>query len=222
MSNPLRQWGTAVASLLISCSALADPERLTNQVISINYSSIENSGSYRVTPYADNDEVAVDAELEYSSEAGPALGWGIEQRNSRFMLEYYRSASDIEAAPFPVADATAERELQSVFYSGYWIPDIYWGLKGIVGAGVGYSEQTLNSSQGKFRERGWSYKISAGLEYAVLNNLSLYVLAENVFLREVDDEISISSGEGMTAVNAMRALDEGEQTRLGLGVNFRF
>lgn len=222
MSNPLFQLGTAVAGLLISCSALAQPEQSTFQVISVSYSTIEDSGRYRLTPDGASSALPIDAELEYDSAAGAALAWGIEQNNSRFMLEYYRSASDIESAPFPTSDAVAERELQSIFYSGYWVPTIYWGLKGIVGAGVGYSQQTLNSSQGSLRERGFSYKISAGLEYAVVNNLSVYILAENVFLREVDDEIAVAAGETTAAFSANRALEDGEQTRLGMGINFRF
>lgn len=220
MSIHISKWAAALLTTFISCNALAEVVTPRSAaVISVNVGSTDTSGTYGFS----GGESAQEVDLDYESGIGLALGWGVEDGNARFMLEYYHARADIDSPPFAVSNGSPRLEIQSLFYSGYWVPDIYWGIKGILGAGVGYSRQTLdNAALGKLSDHGWSFKASAGLEYAVINNLSVYVLAEGLFHDEIEDRVSYTAEGSTTVTNAERAIDGSEQLRFGLGINLRY
>lgn len=219
------QWTLAFAALALSCSAAAQTaERGASRVLTLNLASVDPSSNYQLTPQANESGVSgVDQALSFASTEGITLGFGIEDRGGRFMLEYYYANSDIEAPPFAVTDDTATHRTHTLFYSGYWVPDIYWGLKGILGAGIGYGEQTLTNTQaGDLEDRGWAYKFSGGLEYALLQNLSIYGLIERIYFDDLYDQVSVAGQGDSAAVSSRRQLQDSEQTRMALGINYRF
>lgn len=210
MSIHFPKWTIALAAALVSSHSLAETVAVDpSYVVSINLSTLETSGDYGLS----TDEASGHSALDYASSTGYSLGWGIEDQSGRFMLEYYYSAVDIQSPPFEIASDRSRLKTHSLFYSGYWVPNIVWGVKGILGAGIGYSEQTLENAQlGKLRDRSLSVKASVGLEYAVVNRLSIYALAEGLFYGDVKDE----------AGGADRMLSDNEQLSYALGVNFRY
>lgn len=220
MSIQISKWATALLTTFISCSGLAEVITDTPAaVLSVNIGSTDTKGAYG---FNDGESIQ-EADLEYASSIGLALGWGIEDRNARFMLEYYHARPELESPPFAVDDGDSRLQIQSLFYSAYWVPNIYWGIKGILGAGVGYSKQTLDNAQlGKLSDHGWSFKASAGLEYAVINNLSVYVLAEGLYHDDIEDRVDYTVEGSTTVTSAERAIDGSEQLRFGLGINLRY
>lgn len=225
MSIQLRQWSSLVATLLVSCSALAQPAtELPNRVLSLNLANIEASARYRLS--AEQNELGItssDADVGFASAEGAALAWGIEDGNGRVMLEYYYSDINLDYTPFASTGGTPSLQTHGLFYSGYWVPDIYWGVKGILGGGIGYAEQTLKNAQpDDLSERGWAYKFSGGLEYALIRNLSLYLLVERIHFNDINDNVELSGADDPATVAARRELQDNEQTRVGLGINFRY
>lgn len=218
MSNPSYQWAAALLATFMFCNSSAEvvvhePKR----VISLNIASVDTSGDY-----GSSNGIPKTA-LDYASTTGYSIGWGIEDRDTRFMLEYYLSQAKVESPPFPVGNGQSQLKIQSLFYSGYWVPNILWGVKGILGAGIGYSEQTLNNVQlGEFSDRGWSFKASAGLEYSVMPNFSVYTLAEGLYHDDIKDSVSFPAEGTASAGVADRTLSGSEQLRIALGINFRY
>lgn len=218
MSNHSYQWAAALLATFMSCNSSAEvvvhePMR----VLSVNVASVDTSGDYG------SSNGVQEAALEYASATGYAIAWGIEDRNTRFMLEYYLSQANVESPPFAVENGQSQLEVHSLFYSGYWVPDIIWGVRGILGAGIGYSEQTLSNMQlGELSDRGWSFKASAGLEYAVLPNFSVYTLAEGLFHDDIEDSVSVQAEDMASTGVADRSLSGSQQLRIAVGINFRY
>lgn len=220
MSTRFSQWITALVAGLASCHSLAqavvdEPQR----VISFNLGSADTSGTYSSVTTTSAREV----DLDYASSPGFAIAWGIEDERGRVLLEYYRSDVEVESAPFAASGGAPELQVQSIFYSGYWVPDIYWGIKGILGAGVGYSEQSLdNARMGEIRDGGLSFKASVGLEYALFKTLSVYLLAESIYLGDVEDRVNLPSSGGTGGGITEITIDGNKQERLALGINWRY
>lgn len=129
-----------------------------------------------------------------------SLGWGVQHKQARFVLEYYHATTD-------TSDGSTELATDALYYSGYWLPTLYRGVKGVLGAGLGYAQQDASGAiDGK--EGDFSYKLSVGLEYQVFPRLSVYGVFEQLNLGDMRDETAIITGT--------------EQQRLALGVNYYF
>lgn len=214
------KWTTVVLTACLSCNSLADvTTNDTARIATINVGSVETSGDYRFNSGSSN----TGAPLEYESATGLSLGFGIEDGSARFMLEYYYADPKIALPPFTADEGNPRMKTHSLFYSGYWVPDILWGVKGILGAGIGYSHQTLTNAQlAELEDHGWSLKASAGLEYAVMKNLSVYALAEGIFLHDMEDQVDYTAEGATVEGTADRAIRGNEQVRLALGINLRY
>lgn len=213
MNIPIRKLIASALLTGVSCSSIADaviePPRY---VLGGNIGSMDTSGDYGSRTDGSIDK----SPLDVSSDTGYSIAWGIENNTARVMLEYYATEADIESTPLE----TGQLKTESIFYSGYWIPDIYWGIKGILGAGVGYSRHTLsNVARRNMKESDWSFKASAGLEYGVHRNLAIYALADRLFHSSVGDYLTEN---GTPPVVTQRTLSGLEQSRLSFGINFRY
>lgn len=213
------KWTTVILTACLSCNSLADVTAdEAVRIATINVGSVETSGDYRFTT-----DSTTGAPLEYESSLGLSVAMGIEDGSGRFMLEYYYADPKIELPPFAVDEGSPRMKTHSIFYSGYWVPDILWGVKGILGAGIGYSHQTLTNAQlAELEDHGWSLKASAGLEYAVIKNLSVYALAEGIFLHDMEDRVDYTAEGSTVEGTADRAVRGNEQVRLALGINLRY
>lgn len=216
MNSPYRTC-LAILATCISCNAIAENVvDKTRYVLGVNAGSVDTSGDFGLRV---NDNIS-ESTLNISSETGYSVGWGIENSSARFMLEYYVTEADIESPSFNAGNATAVWETESMFYSGYWTPDIYWGIKGILGAGIGYSRHTLsNATPAKMKESDWAFKASAGIEYGVIRHLSIYALAEQLFHSSVGDYVA---DNGTPPVVSQRSFSGLEQSRLSFGINYRY
>lgn len=213
MNIPLQKWMTTALLTCISCGSIADdvvePPR---HVLGLNTGSTDTSGDFSSRTNGDTSQSAFDV----SSDTSYAVAWGIENTKARVMLEYYVTETNIES----LSPGNAELKTESIFYSGYWIPNIYWGIKGILGGGIGYSRHTLsNVALGNMKESDWSFKASAGVEYGVLRNLSIYALADLLFHSSVGDYVTPNATPPAVTQRTISGL---EQSRLSFGVNFRY
>lgn len=215
-------WATFLLTTFITCNSAADVIPDADgavSVISVNVGSTDTSGKYSFNSNSDTTNTP----LDYASSTGLSLAWGIEDTSGRFMLEYYYSDAEVESPPFAQQGGLPHLKTHSLFYSGYWVPNIFWGIKGILGAGIGHSIQTLTHTQlPELEDHGWSLKTSAGLEYAVMGRLSVYALAEGILIHDMEDRVNHTSDNASTTKAVKRSISGNEQVRLSLGVNFRF
>lgn len=214
MNTPLQKW---MATALLACisgnslaaDAVAEPPRY---VLSVNTGSADTSGDFGTRAGENISQSAFDV----SSDTSYSVAWGIENSKARVMLEYYVTETEFDSAPL----ASGELKTESIFYSAYWIPDIYWGIKGILGGGIGYSRHALsNIGPDNLKESDWAFKVSAGLEYGPLPNLSIYALADLMFHESVGDYTTL---DATPPVVLQRTISGLEQSRLAFGINFRF
>ncbi len=171
------------------------------------------------TQSADGGVVSIQGEstsesLNFDSGTSVALGWGVGSETSRFMFEFYSSSIDF--------NSSESLDKSSVFYSGYWTPTLLFGIKGIVGGGVGvsYIELPERASLGspKFKNRGVEYKLSLGLDYQLNPKIGFYTLVEHI--RGDDYTDSYLAADGETAKVAAFADDD--QVRASVGLTFSF
>ncbi len=195
----------------------------THLVLGFNVGSYDTSVDYRFTHATSVDGVAgaptvTEGALDLPSDTGYSLAAGIESSTLRIMLELYHSDVSVNASPLAFDGAASELETRSIYYSGYWLPDIYWGIQGILGAGVGYSRHYLSGNlvADELKDGGWSLKATAGLEYGINSRLSVYGLAEKMFHKELEEQWSTGTN------NFTFSFSGHEQTRLAIGLNYRF
>lgn len=110
-----------------------------------------------------------------------SVAWGVADETARFLVEYYHQTGDIDAFP-------AEYKKQSLFYSGYWTPNLYLqGLHGILGAGIGGAQLSLESGNSligeDFEDREAQYKLTAGIEYRLMDIVTFYGTYERHYTR---------------------------------------
>lgn len=168
--------------------------------------------------------------LSYDNGQFYTIAAGVQERNIRVMVEFYRTELNIsipETAPAdedeeqaPELATSHERTTQLLYYSGYWRPEIIWGVRAVAGAGIGWGQQRLNWGSGedrqRFSARGWSGKLSLGLEYQVTPRLGVYALAESISFNSLTEE------EQTAASNDQFRLDRTSQNQFGFGIHYLF
>ncbi len=227
MTAPLRKSLTfSLFTCLLPLAAVAEATEVvgetTHWVAGFNVGSYDTSSDYRFTHATSVDgetsaPTIAEGALDLPSDTGYSLAAGIENGTMRIMLELYHSEVSVNASPLVFDGGASELETRSLYYSGYWLPDIYEGIKGILGAGVGYSRHYLSGNLvDELKDGGWSLKASAGLEYAINGRLSVYGLAEKMFHKDLEEQWSAETN------NFTFAFSGHEQTRLAIGLNYRF
>jgi hypothetical protein len=116
------------------------------------------------------------------------LAWGVASDTVRFGFEYYNQTSNLSGFD-------AEYTKHSLFYSGYWTPNLFVPkLYGILGAGVGGAQLDLDSDDARigddFTDREHQFKITIGVEYRFLDGLAAYGGWERHFTSTYSDWIT--------------------------------
>ena len=219
MYTDFAKWTAGLLMAFVSVNSLAEVTRdLPRQVIGVSFGSVDTSGDYRFSG-ASSSAAAID----FASSPSYSLVWGIEDANARFAFEYYHAEAEIESPPFDVTGAPAELITQSLFYSGYWTPGIRWGIRGILGAGIGYSQHQLNNTTlTELEEQSWSLKASAGLQYGITRMLSVYGMAENIIHDDLEDRVTYPAVGDTPGGTAGRSISGNKQLRVAVGLNIRF
>jgi hypothetical protein len=138
-----------------------------------------------------------------------SVSWGVADDNARFVFEYYYQNTDL-------VGLSAEYTKHAIFYSGYWTPNLYLPrLHGILGAGIGGAELTLDSEESlvdDFKDREIQYKLTAGLEYRLNNTIAIFGTYEQHYTRKYSHW------------SERRQVDvkDGDQTLLQIGLTARF
>lgn len=213
MNTPLQKWMATALLVCISGNSVAEAIAESPQyVLSVNIGSADMSGDFGTRA----GESISQTPFDVSSDNSYSVALGIENTKARAMLEYYVTETGFDSAPL----TAGELKTESIFYSGYWVPEIYRGIKGILGGGIGYSRHALdNIGPDNLKESDWAFKVSAGLEYGPLPNLSIYALADLMFHEGVNDYVT---QDATPPVVIQRTISSLEQTRLAFGINFRF
>lgn len=212
----------SLLTFMLPVAAMAEVNTdLTQLVVSINAGSYDTSTDFRMASASNVEEdsppTIAEGALDLSSDTGYSLAAGIENSRMRIMLELYHSEAPVNASPLVVGAGASELETRSIYYSGYWLPDIYWGIQGILGAGIGYSRHYLTGNLvDELKDGGWSLKASAGLEYGINSSLSVYGLAEMMFHKDLEEQWSSQTTDYEFIFSGH------EQTRLAVGLNYRF
>jgi hypothetical protein len=107
---------------------------------------------------------------------------GVADVSARFLIEYYHQSGDLTGIG---ADYTK----QGLFYSGYWTPNLYVPkLHGILGAGIGAAQIDLESDNaqigGDFEDREFQYKFTAGIEYRLIDLVTIFGTYEQHYSRK--------------------------------------
>lgn len=132
---------------------------------------------------SENDSAGLDSSGDSSDAI--QLAWGVADSYARFTFEYYYQTGDL-------SDLDIDYEKSSLYFSGYWTPHLYAPkLYGILGAGIGGAQQSLqtNSESGnaKFEDREAQFKWTVGLEYRLLESLTIFATIEKHYTKEFDD-----------------------------------
>lgn len=135
---------------------------------------------------------------------------GVADVSARFLIEYYHQSGELSGA---AADYTK----QGLFYSGYWTPNLYVPkLHGILGAGIGAAQIDLESDNaqigGNFEDREFQYKFTAGIEYRLIDLVTIFGTYEQHYSRK------------FTHSDAQRQiqLHDSDQSVIQIGIAARF
>lgn len=207
-----------VCAAVISLPCMAETDVGPQRIINVNAASTRTEGQFQLTQNSATPTLAVPKQdVDFDNTTSYSVGGGVESYQARFMLEYYYTQADVDALNLATGTVAAEQKSQALYYSGYWVPDILYGVKGILGLGVGYAEQKFNVPQySQIKDEGLTYKFSAGLEYGLIKHLSIYAAVEQIYFKDQEDTVTASSDEAVAFVT------NNEQTRYAIGVNFRF
>jgi hypothetical protein len=151
--------------------------------------------------------------VTFDSGESIAIGWGVGDDNAKFLFEYYYSSIDI--------NSLESLDKSSLFYSGYWTPELYFGIKGVLGAGVGITYIDLpRSGAGStaFKDRELEYKFSIGLEYQLCKSVGVYGLYERIYGNEYSDTYLLAGDAGV----ATALFDDSDQSRISLGISYTY
>ncbi len=148
-----------------------------------------------------------------------SLAWGLKEDSALFSFEYYSINTDANVASFEQGEMTT----RALFYSGYWVPEAFYGISAVVGAGVGYGFQKLKHVNDSFGNssmdgRGLSYKLSLGAHYKLFPNLSVYGLVEQHSYSDLSDSYSYS--DGATDQIISRTLPKSKINLFNLGIMY--
>lgn len=142
------------------------------------------------------------------------LGWGVANKSSRFLLEYYYSAVD--------AGESDSLDKSSLFYSGYWTPILPYGFSAIAGVGLGITYINLSGDDdlgtSALKDNGLEYKLSLGLEYRLNEKIEFYGLFEKIYGDEYSDKYTPTGGGAQLAAK----FKDDDQSRFSLGVNYYY
>lgn len=113
------------------------------------------------------------------------LAWGVANPTTRFTFEYYYQSGDL-------SDLDIDYTKNSLYFSGYWTPNLFVPkLHGILGAGIGGAQQRLqadtNSGKANFKDREAQYKLTAGIEYRLMDSLTIFAAMEKHYTKAFDD-----------------------------------
>lgn len=207
----------AAGLAMISLSAQAANTNKVRQVVGVSYGVAEPAGTFSEASQSPGD---------WGFEDGDAVSliWGVE--DSRFRAAMELSYVKMEAEEFTAnsasqtVEASGTQAITGLYYNFYWTPSLPFRFNALIGGAVGYSLVELKdlSDSGASgtvyddSDTTFSAKLGAGLEYAVLPNLSISALYQWVSHRDVDIEQNDERGR----------FSDLEYSNLSVGVNFRF
>lgn len=147
---------------------------------------------------------------------------GIADVSARFLFEYYHQTGELTGIG---ADYTK----QSLFYSGYWTPNLYVPkLHGILGAGIGGSQISLESSNSsivnEFEDRELQYKFTAGIEYRLLEFVTIFGTYEQHYSNNFTHSFSRTDTSSTPSTTTHWQIDvqDSDQSVLQFGIAARF
>ncbi len=146
---------------------------------------------------------------------------GVADVSARFLIEYYHQTGELTGIG---ADYTK----QSLFYSGYWTPNLYVPkLHGILGAGIGGSQITLESSNdliNEFDDRELQYKFTAGIEYRLIDLVTIFATYEQHYSRNFTHSFSRTdtSTNPATVTHWQIDVQDSDQSVIQIGLAARF
>lgn len=235
----------AIPLILGSIHASANPERY-DRVFTIGGGVADTEGHdlryVRTRHQRETSEVQDSYQTSLSYESGQflTLGAGVQDGSARVMLELYRTDMDIsrvgpapdedDAESEPDLSSNQERQTYLLYYSGYWRPEIIWGIHAVAGAGIGWGQQRLSWGEDEDRERvsarGWSGKLTLGLEYQINPRLAIYASAETIrftnLTRSSYNTLEQPGGSDAAeiVINERYSIGSTSQDQYGLGIRY--
>jgi hypothetical protein len=147
---------------------------------------------------------------------------GIADVSARFLFEYYHQTGELTGIG---TDYTK----QSLFYSGYWTPNLYVPkLHGILGAGIGGSQITLESGNAsigdEFEDREVQYKFTAGIEYRLMDLVTIFGTYEQHYSRNFTHSFTRTDTSVTPSTTTHWQIDvqDSDQSVVQIGIAARF
>ncbi|MCR6652105.1 MAG: hypothetical protein NVV73_11675 [Cellvibrionaceae bacterium] len=151
-----------------------------------------------------------------------AVAAGVADVSARFLIEYYHQTGDL-------VGIGADYTKQSLYYSGYWTPNLYVPkLHGILGAGIGGSQITLESDNDaigdEFEDRELQYKFTVGIEYRLLDQLTIFGTYEKHYSNNFTHSFSRTdtSTNPSTVTQWQIDVQDSDQSVIQIGLATRF
>lgn len=154
--------------------------------------------------------------MNYSSKGSFAIGWGRQEENARFMFEYYYNEQEFEMEGGLADFERGHKKVNALYYSGYWEPEPLNKLQLVLGAGVGFAKINFEGlPEDNLYKDSLSGKLTAGIKYRLLSNMSLYANIEQIYFQDAEDDLDL--GEPAQTTRAIKDIDS---RRLSLGLQF--